>query len=165
MIAAVSRQMAPVAHRRKTLVFIGAPGYIASGAAAAPSRLASQTDLSGAMRPPSDDVPSTWFGAEVQASHANVAVYVTDPAISTPNPKNRVVYNRDTSGFATETGGEIFIGPSVFDRAIDQIWTEAGHYYVIGYGMPAASAKASHRIDVKVGRSGATVHARRARAR
>ena len=163
MIGAVSRQMAPVAHRRKTLVFIGTPGYIARSEDRAPSRLTAQPS-SGAVEPLSNDPPNTWFGADVQASRANVAVYVLDPAIKAPDPRNRIFYDRSSSGFATETGGEIFVGPNVFDRAVDEIWREAGHYYVIGYSMPATGRHASHRIDVKVGRSGANVRVRRTRA-
>ena len=124
-IGAVSHQMAAIAHRRKTLVFVGAPGTLRSrrmrrrrGACRRPPRRPLRRSLF--------DGPETWFGADVQASHANVSVYVVDPTILRRHPRDHAVYDRSASGFATETGGEIFVGPNVFDRSVDQIWSEAG---------------------------------------
>jgi VWFA-related protein len=165
MIGSVSRQMTPIAHRRKTLVFIGATGYISGGSTPdtnpSPSRVSSSV-ASAANTEPTATTFTNWFGVGPIASRANVAVYAIDPAVLT-NTRRTTVFERDSSGFATETGGEIFVGP-VFDRAVDQIWDEAGHYYVIGYEAPRGGRRGNHRIDVKVSRSGTKIHVRRTRA-
>jgi hypothetical protein len=97
------------------------------------------------------------------ASRTNVAVYGLDP---TPikSVTHPVYYDRDTSGFAEETGGRLFSGANVFNSAVDQIWSEAGHYYVIGYSLAAAGKKRTHTLDVRSIRSGFVVNARRTRA-
>lgn len=87
----------------------------------------------------------------------NTVEYVIDPSVA-----DRGFYSRGDAGFATETGGDIFVG-SVLDRAVDQIWSEAGHYYVLGYEAPSGRRSGAHRIEVKVTRKGVDVHARQTR--
>jgi hypothetical protein len=49
-----------------------------------------------------------------------------------------------------------------FARAVDLIWAEASHYYLLGY-TPTARARALHSIEVKIRRGELHVRARRSR--
>jgi hypothetical protein len=48
---------------------------------------------------------------------------------------------------------------NLFDRAVDQMWMEAGHYYLFGYDAPILDHK-PHTIGVHVRIPGACVRAR-----
>ena len=156
-IGEVARQMSPIAHRRKTLVFIGAADYIVPAMSGGLTRL---SDLSDQGNP---NAAPYWFGADTLTARTNVSVYGLDPDIHF-DPRRMGSFDRETSGFASETGGQLFVGAQVFDSAVDQIWKEAGHYYVIGYATPASGSKRAHTISVRVSKSGMTVNARRTRS-
>ncbi len=156
-VGAVSRQLSPIAHRRKTLVFIGADDYMAPAGSASLRRLSDMNEQGDA------NAPADWFGADRLTARSNVAVYGMDPNLQS-DPMHAHSFDRETSGFASATGGLLFIGPQVFDRAVDQIWADAGHYYVVGYAAPSAGQRRDHSIDVRVARSGTSVYARHTRA-
>jgi Ca-activated chloride channel family protein len=141
-IAGLTGQLAPVKHRRKTLVFIGSP------------QVFKPTETYG--RQGDSTYSSEWFDAVRAAARANVSVYVIDPEGLTGGRPD------DARTFAEETGGEAFVNSNLFDRAADQIWAEAGHYYLLGYEPPPSNAK-SHAIEVRVNRPGMHVRARRTR--
>jgi len=90
------------------------------------------------------------------ASRSNVTVYLVNPAGLRPRRPN------DAIAFTEETGGEAF-STNEFDKAVNQIWSEAGHYYLLGYEPPSAGGK-SHRINVRVKRPNVVVRARRTRS-
>ena len=121
-----------------------------------------------------------WFDALRALAAANVSVYVVDPlglpsagpGVSSAGPTspgfaaamaNGALSPGDSAiSFAQETGGVAFVRTNRFDRAVEQIWREAGEYYLLGYEPPVIDGK-PHRIDVRVKRRGAQVRARRTR--
>ena len=62
-------------------------------------------------------------------------------------------------GLVEHTGGADFVQSNDFSRAVDSIWQEAGHYYLLGY-TPTARPRQLHSIDVKVKPRGLNVRAR-----
>jgi VWFA-related protein len=134
-IADVAHQLRAV-HRRKTLVYIGN---------------ASALELSSA-----NGMAGSWFDAVRGASRADVSVSVIDPNGTTGRPYN------GARGFARETGGEAFVNRNDFESAVDRLWTDAGHYYVLGYAPPS-SKKKRHDIRVRVNRPDVDVRARQTR--
>jgi VWFA-related protein len=139
-VASLARQLANVSHRRKTLVCIGTPSVFNPTEPAA-----SGTSYS-----------SNWFDAVKDAARSNVTVYVVDPSGLTAQRPH------DAIAFTEETGGEAF-STNEFDKAVNQVWSESGHYYLLGYEPPSLGGK-THRIDVRVKRPGVTVRARRTRS-
>ena len=76
-----------------------------------------------------------------------------------PNSRIRI---RDVDlgdGLVENTGGEDFVRSNNFARAVDLIWAEASHYYLLGYA-PTARPRDLHSIDVKMKRNGLHVRAR-----
>ena len=65
-------------------------------------------------------------------------------------------------GLVEATGGTDFVKSNNFARAVDLIWAEAGHYYLLGY-TPTARARDLHTIDVKMRRKGLHARARNQR--
>lgn len=96
-----------------------------------------------------------WYDAIKDASRSNLSVYVVNPVGLTPGRPH------DAIAFTEETGGEAF-STNDFDTAVHRIWSEAGHYYLLGYEPPSADDK-PHRIDVRVKRPTSVVRARRTR--
>jgi VWFA-related protein len=145
-IGELSRQMTKAPQRRKVLVAIG------NSAMFNPLRESAFSD-----REP--DLSAEWLHAVRETARYNVSVYAIDPAGMT-------TYNSDprdyVTSFAAETGGWAWAITNNFGGAVEQIWREAGSYYVIGYIAPIADNKL-HTINVKVNRSGVTVRARRGR--
>ena len=135
MIADVANQLRAV-HRRKTLVYIG-------------NASALELSLTKGMTGP-------WFDAVRSATRADVSVSVIDPNGLTGWPYD------GARGFTRETGGEAFVNRNDLDSAVDQLWTEAGHFYVLGYAPPS-SKKKRHDIRVRVDRPGVDVRARQTR--
>ena len=135
MIGDVANQLRAV-HRRKTLVYIG-------------NASALELSLTKGMTGP-------WFDAVRNASRADVSVSVIDPNGTTGRPYD------GARGFARETGGEAFVNLNDLDSAVDRLWTEAGHYYVLGYA-PLNSSKKRHEIRVRVDRPDLNVRARQQR--
>jgi len=97
-----------------------------------------------------------WHSALVESARANVAVYFVDPAgVTGAGPDMGY-------GLVDHTGGVAFTMSNSFVRAVDSIWEQAGHYYLLGY-TPTSDRRDEHSIEVKVKRSDMTVHARLAR--
>ena len=97
-----------------------------------------------------------WNSALVQSARANVAVYFVDPAgVTGAGPDMGY-------GLVDHTGGVAFTMSNSFQRAVDSIWEQAGHYYLLGY-TPTSDRRDQHTIEVKVKHSDMTVHARLAR--
>ena len=97
-----------------------------------------------------------WVGALKAAARAHVGVYVIDPTGLT----GRMRIERN--GVVARTGGEAFYNRNDFAPAVQQIWQDGGHYYLLGYAPPA-SKRELHDIDVRVDRPGLKVRARRTR--
>lgn len=141
-IAALAGQLSPVKHRRKTLVYIGSPSVFAP------------TERVGRLG--DRHYTGEWFDAIRGAASGNVSVYLIDPEGLTGGQFD------GARAFVDETGGEAFVNSNLFDRAVEQIWAQAGHYYLLGYEPPPSTAR-SHTIDVRVRRPGVHVRARRTR--
>ena len=77
-------------------------------------------------------------------------LYVVDPAGVT----GRVDLG---DGLVEHTGGADFVRSNNYERAVEQIWEEAGHYYLLGY-TPTARQRDLHSIQIKV--KGKGLHAR-----
>jgi VWFA-related protein len=147
-IAAVSRQLALVEHRRKTIICIGNAGLF---------------DLKVSER--SRDY-SKWLDAIRETSRADVTVDVIDVRGLTGD-----MYD-GARGFAAETGGRAFVDSGDFTRAVNQIWWDSGHYYLLGYetndanlvGRTVIPRSGTHDVNVRLLRPGLTVRVRRTRA-
>ena len=140
MIRDLSRALAPVTHRRKMLVYIGA---------AAMFRPTEQTGIGLPTYAPE------WTDALAEASRANVAVYVINPALSGTRPE-------DAMSFTEATGGAAF-NTNEFASAVNRMWDEAGHYYLIGYEAPAGGKRKTHSIKVRAKPPGVEIRARKQR--
>jgi VWFA-related protein len=134
-IADVANQLRSL-HRRKTLVYLGN---------------ASALELSSAK-----GMTGPWFDAVRNASRADVSVSVIDPNGTTGRPYD------GARGFARETGGEAFVNRNDCEGAVHRLWTDTGHYYVLGYTPPGAK-KRRHSIRVRVDRPDVDVRARQTR--
>jgi VWFA-related protein len=133
-LARISKQLEPIEHRRKAVVCIGRR---------------SLCDLYLEM-PENSLVWPYWRDALSASARANVSLYVVDPA--------GVTGSVDLGdGIVERTGGTDFVRSNNFGRAVDQVWAEAGHYYLLGY-TPTARPRPLHSIQVKV--KGKGLHAR-----
>jgi hypothetical protein len=94
-------------------------------------------------QPENSLVWASWVDALSAAARANASVYIGD-------------------GLVENTGGEDFVRSNNFARAVDLIWAEASHYYLLGY-TPTARARPLHTIEVKIRRGELHVRARRSR--
>jgi VWFA-related protein len=144
-IGELSRQMSQARQRRKVMVVIG------DAATFNPQRESAFGD-----RGP--DLSQEWPDAIRETARHNISVYVVDPTGLSPDN----FYGDFATSFAAETGGWAWANTNNFGAAVEQIWQEAGTYYVLGYNAPVNDTR-WHRIDVKVVRQGATVRARRGR--
>jgi VWFA-related protein len=140
MIHDLARALAPVKHRRKMLVCIGA------------AALFTPTESTGIGI--AEHAPE-WTDALAEASRANVAVYVIPPGLGGTRPE-------DAMSFAEATGGIAF-NTNELAAAVDKMWDEAGHYYLIGYEAPATRKQKAHSIDVRAKAPGVSVRARKQR--
>ena len=75
----------------------------------------------------------------------NVSVYAIDPMGHTPGG----YYGDYATTFAAETGGWAWANTNNFGAAVEQIWREAGSYYVLGYNAPINDHRL-HEIEVTV---------------
>ncbi len=83
-----------------------------------------------------------WRDALRAAARADVSVYLVDP--------QGVAAAQDMGdGLVDHTGGTDFVRSNDFARAVDAIWDEAGHYYVLGY-TPTARPRELHEIAIKM---------------
>jgi VWFA-related protein len=132
----ISMQLEPIEHRRKAVVCIGARNLC---------------DLY--LRVPENSlVWPDWRDALAASARANVSLYVVDPA--------GVIGRVDLGdGLVEHTGGADFVRSNNYERAVDQVWDEAGHYYLLGY-TPTARPRPLHSIQVKVTGKGLHVRAR-----
>lgn len=144
-VSELSEQMSKAPHRRKVMALIG------NTALFNPQRTLA---TSAGMRNLSEE----WFEAIRQTARYNVSVYSIDPVGLTEGG-----YRGDyATSFSAETGGWAWANTNNFGGAAEQIWREAGHYYVLGYSTPINDHRL-HAIDVKVNVKGVTVRARRGR--
>ena len=136
-MAGISRLVAANASKRKVIVCVGSPF------------------ICDVQEPLSSDPRrffSGWTSAVVEAAKANVAVYALIPGRAPLR----------TGGLPDSTGGEVLASGYDVGPAIDRILRDAANFYVLGY-WPVSAPRAVHRVDVKVSRHGARVHARRLR--
>jgi VWFA-related protein len=145
MIRELSGQMQKAPQRRKVMALIGNAGLFN------PQRVTAFHD-----RAP--ELSAEWLESVRQTARDNISIYAIDPQ----GHMGASVADYSTS-FAAETGGWAWANTNNYNGAVEQIWREAGSYYVLGYAAPVNDQKL-HRIDVKVNVKGATVRARRARS-
>jgi VWFA-related protein len=136
-VSEISKLVAANTSRRKVLVCVGSP-YICN----------IQEPQSNAPR----QFETSWTAAISEAAHANVAVYALVPGRAPLR----------AGGLPEVTGGELFASSYDVGPPIDRILRDAGTYYVLGY-WPVAASRGLHKVDVKVDRRGAHVHARKLR--
>ncbi len=172
-LRSLSRQMARSPHRRKVLVIIGA------GAMFNPSDPSAFADL-----PP--DLSTAWEEALREAGRGNVSVYLIDPfgqraggdaatfGAPSSGPAGRIgegpnarhgfvlsgAYAAD--GFVGRTGGHAWMNTNNYRRAVEDIWRDAGTYYLIGYRVPINDHRL-HDIAVTVKRTELKLRFRRSR--
>ena len=139
-LARISKQLESIEHRRKAVICIG-------------RRSLCDPYLGGV--PENSLVWPAWKNAMSATARANVSVYVVDPA----GLSGQVDLG---DGLVEKTGGADFVRSNNFERAVERIWDEAGHYYLLGY-TPTARARDLHTIDVKVKGRGLHVRARKQR--
>ncbi len=140
-VARLSRDLEPIEHRRKVILCLG-------------SRAVCGVDepAGGAY----SVLWNTWVAAITAAAPANVSVYSVDP---TGLSSGRAMVS---GGLVPLTGGTAFGNSNDFARVAARIWSEAAHYYLLGY-WPNGTWKQVHTIDVKVARKGAQVRTRHRR--
>jgi VWFA-related protein len=135
-VTSISKQLEPIAHRRKVVICLGRRSVC----------------------DPYLDVPESslmwpyWRDALSAAARANVSVYVADPAGVRGDPDLG-------DGLVDHTGGASFVQTNDFAHTADAIWNEAGHYYLLGY-TPSARPRELHSIAVKMKPRGLHVRAR-----
>lgn len=143
-LTSVIAQMARVSHHRKILVYIGNAALFGNTENLLPGMAAV--------------VSAEWTEALRQAAQGGLSVYVIDPGGLT----GRAAKYDGSRAFADGTGGVALVNSNFFERNVDQIWDEAGHYYLLAYEVPHSDRKA-HTIDVRVTRAGVEVRARKSR--
>jgi len=136
-VGEISQMVSSNTSRRKVIVCVGSP-YVCNVNEPAPSAPRS--------------FETTWAFALSEAAKANVSVYALIPG-RTP---------LRVGGMPEMTGGEVFASTYDVGPPIDRILRDAANYYVLGY-WPARASRSLHRVEVKVARRGAHVHARRLR--
>src|SRR3954471_7038906 len=97
-----------------------------------------------------------WIDGLRDASQSNATVYVIDPEGLTGNRPD------DALAFSDVTGGQVFT-TNEREKAVDRVWDEAGHYYLLGYEAPAGEKRKTHTIDVRARRDGVRLRARQQR--
>lgn len=97
-----------------------------------------------------------WVGALTAAARAHASVYVIDPH----GLSGALRMQRD--GIVARTGGTAFYNRNDFSAAVQQVWQDGGHYYLLGY-PPSSKTRDLHEIDVRTTRAGVHVRARRTR--
>jgi VWFA-related protein len=141
-LTSISRQLAEVAARRRTIVAIGT-GWL----------------FDTPIPPPTTgrDVRQEWTEAVRALALANTVLYVIDPGgVGT----SRV--SGGENGFARETGGYSFTNTNDMARAVERIMREAVSYYILRIADPAIFRSAPLReVEVRIQRRGATIRAGR----
>jgi VWFA-related protein len=143
MVNALTGQVVAAPHPRKVMVFIGNAQMFS------PEAPSAYGQAGNGLMP-------EWMDAVRATARNNVSVYVIDP-------QGLMASQSDWSkSFAFETGGYAWGGSNNFNSAVDQVFRESASYYLVGYTPPINDDRL-HNIEVKVGRKGLTVRARRAR--
>ena len=137
-IARIAGQLEPLDRRRKVILCLG---------------LVSVCDIREPQLGGASTIWPEWVAALRAAARANVSVYCVDPTGVSGLPRPSF------DGLAQLTGGRVFARQSDFSAAAKAIWSDAGHYYLLGY-WPTASKHDVRSIDVDVARKGVRVHAR-----
>jgi VWFA-related protein len=144
-IGELSAQMAKAPHRRKVLTIIG-------NSATFNPQMQSAFDNRG------PDLSAEWFTAIRETSRYNVSVYTIDPS----GMREGFFEGDYATSFAASTGGWAWANTNNYGGAVEQIWREAGNYYVLGYNAPVSDGKL-HSIEVHVDVKNVTLRARRGR--
>jgi hypothetical protein len=134
-MASLAREIEQVSGDRKTIVCVGAPRVFDMNEPAA----------SSALTPAWSDLMRT-------LAHTRTSVYLIDPSGLTGRP-----YLHGT-GLIVDSGGAAFLNSNDFAGAVDRIWSEAGHSYVLEY-TPTGAERPLHSIDVSVRGRGLHAHA------
>lgn len=137
----ISRELALVNDGRNTIVCVGSPRVF--------DIVQPTSGSANLMRAP-------WVDALHILVHNTTSVYVIDPSGLTG--RMRLV----GGGLIDDSGGQAFVNSNDFTRAVDQIWSQAGHYYVIEYA-PTGPERVLHAIEVSVRGRGLHVRAPRLR--
>jgi VWFA-related protein len=160
IVARLARDLESVEHRHKILVCI-----------------ASQFVCNTYLAPPKTKslLWPHWTKALAAAARANVSVFYVSPAgtagfvdLSFANgvavPHTAVFADRDLGdGLVEHTGGDTFFNSNNYQRIVDRVWDEAGHYYLLGYVPVDDRPRELHAIHVRMTRSGLHVRARSSR--
>jgi VWFA-related protein len=126
-------------HRRKAIVCIGSP------AVCSPDEREETAPR---------DMYSTWVNVLTATARANTVFYGAVPAR----------FTLAGGGLAERTGGDVLGGTSNFVDAVERVYADLSHYYLLGY-EPPASKKDLRNISVRVNRRGITVHTRNKRGK
>jgi len=140
-VARIARDLEPLEHRRKVIICLGMPGVC---------------DIDEPANGAYSELWPHWVAAISAAAQANVSFYRVDPTGLTQR------HVTSGLGLVTVTGGAVFANSNDFYRTAARLWSDAGHYYLLGY-WPAGTSQPLHSIDVKVARKGAQVRARQRR--
>jgi len=140
-VAKISGQLESIDHRRKVILCLGLPVVCDVGEPA----------LGG-----NSVIWQAWVAAISAAARANVGVYCIDPT----GARGGLMVT--SGGLVQLTGGKIFAHQNDFSVPARAIWSEAGHYYLLGY-WPPVSKHEVRSIDVNVARKGVHVRARQRR--
>jgi VWFA-related protein len=169
----VTKQLGVVPNQRKSVIYLGEG--VEADLAREPVRSEGFRFHDALVDEAHDVVTEAW--------RSNVAVYVVDPRGETRYLEEGVVSDPEGDGsgvkpfepwldrarvsregltwLAEQTGGFAAVQRTDFDRAVDQIMTETGTYYLIGYSPTNQKADGKfRRITVEVARPGVTVRAR-----
>ena len=125
--------------RRRAIVCIGSP------AVCGPQEKESTA--------PRDEYPN-WVNAVTAAARANVVVYAAIP--SQVSLVGEMIIGR--------TGGDVFAGTASYRPAVERVYGDLSHYYMLGY-TPTSSKKDLRSVSVRVNRRGVTVHTRSRRGK
>ena len=139
VVARISRQMTALQRRRSSIICVGQPAVC---------DVAEPANAYSLIWPP-------WVSALKASAEGNVAVYMVDPTGLTQ-------LTRTSGGGLVEMTGGLTFRSNDFQRSAEAIWTESGHYYLLGY-WPSGKTRELHSIDVKVSKPGAHARARRRR--
>ena len=145
----LSATLAKVPATRKAVVYVsvGHNIYVQPGA-------------SRAVNPRRDlfDVASRVDALLREAQRANVAVFALDPRgsdVRATRWNTPAEFLRDVS---IHTGGIATVGTDAYEEALDQVFAQTGHYYVIGFRPPPGLETGKfRRVQLKVRRAGLTV--------
>lgn len=141
VIARIASQLEPIEHRRKALICLGLPAVC---------------DVQPPGAGSTESFQKAWAAAITATARTNTSVYLVDPTgLTTRSGPSGI-------GLVRLTGGEVFGSSNDFAAAASQIWSEASHYYLLGYSVPS-SARAIHAVDVRTTRRDIHVRARQMR--